>query len=275
MNGGSHYVIGDAHGQFERVVELLQRAGLVDRRLGWSGADATLWSLGDCCDRGPDGIDVVHLFMRLQSEARAYGGRVRVLLGNHDLLLLSARRLGDEPTTGLGGTFVTDWLRSGGVWADLAALGPNEDTWLSTLPAIARHEEWLLLHADAPFYLTLGGSVAEVNNRLAALARGDDPLAWDACLEAFTVHGAFAERPGGSSLATTYLDVFGGERLIHGHTPVSKLTGQPSDEVTEPLIYNQGRCVDADGGLYRGGPGFVCRLDELDADRDDLAAGLG
>jgi hypothetical protein len=45
--------------------------------------------------------------------------------------------------------------------------------------------------------------------------------------------------------------------LIHGHTPINKITGEPA---TEALVYAGGLCVNVDGGLYRGGEGFVYQL---------------
>lgn len=260
------FVLGDPHGQFDRVVALLREAGLIDADLGWSGGDATLWCLGDLCDRGPNGIGVIDLFMRLEREAPASGGAVKLLLGNHDALLLSACRLGEAKTTGLGGTFIADWLRNGGLWEDLNRLNTGHVAWLSRLPAMARHGDWLLVHADAPLYLEYGRTIDEVNRRFATLLAGGAAAAWDHLLDVFSVHRAFSEHnPNGPALAAEMLRVYGGQRLLHGHTPISGLTGQADGEVTEPLVYNGGRCVDVDGGMYRGGPGFLFRLDLPDA----------
>ena len=65
------YVIGDIHGQFDKLLKLLHNAHLIDDRLQWIGDDATLWFLGDFFDRGEQGIDVVELLMRLQRQAPA------------------------------------------------------------------------------------------------------------------------------------------------------------------------------------------------------------
>ena len=40
-------------------------------------------------------------------------------------------------------------------------------------------------------------------------------------------------------------------------------TGQPPEDVREPLVYSRGRCVNVDGGMYLGGPGFVYQLPPL------------
>ncbi|HZL96764.1 MAG TPA: metallophosphoesterase, partial [Vicinamibacterales bacterium] len=81
-------VIGDVHGAYAPLVELLQAIGMIGPDLAWSGGDAHLVSVGDLLDRGPDARKVLDLVMRLQREAVAVGGRVHMVLGNHELMNL-------------------------------------------------------------------------------------------------------------------------------------------------------------------------------------------
>lgn len=91
--GGPRVVaIGDIHGEFDGLVTILQETGLLDDRLAWAGGDAVLVQTGDMVDRGPGVRKVLDLMMRLQGEAASAGGRVVVLLGNHEILNL----LGNE-----------------------------------------------------------------------------------------------------------------------------------------------------------------------------------
>jgi len=78
--------IGDIHGAGDAFVRILQKAGLVDGSQRWSGGTATLVQTGDYLDRGGAVRPVLDLLMRLESEARAAGGRVEVLLGNHEIM---------------------------------------------------------------------------------------------------------------------------------------------------------------------------------------------
>jgi hypothetical protein len=80
--------IGDVHGAYDSLVSILRAAGLADASLSWSGGDATLVQLGDLTDRGPRVRAVMDLLMKLQEEAPRAGGRVVVLLGNHEALNL-------------------------------------------------------------------------------------------------------------------------------------------------------------------------------------------
>jgi hypothetical protein len=82
-------VIGDSHGAFDSYSALLAEVGLVDGKLKWSGGKANLVSLGDFLDRGADSRKIMDLLMRLQKEAAKSGGKVHVLLGNHELMNLT------------------------------------------------------------------------------------------------------------------------------------------------------------------------------------------
>jgi calcineurin-like phosphoesterase family protein len=258
------YVIGDIHGHYGRLVALLQNARLMGDDLAWAGGDEKLWFIGDFFDRGPDGIGVLNLVMRLQREAETAGGRVQALVGNHELTLLSAHYFGQQTSTGPGRTFLADWKRNGGVDQDLARLTDRHIDWLSRLPAMIKIDGKLLAHADALAYTRYGLSVDEVNSSFAALLQSDDAKLWDETLEAFSEHEAFIDsREDGTDRARAFLRVFGAEQLIHGHTPISKVTRQSARSVTSALIYADGLCINVDGGIYQGGPGFVYETPNL------------
>lgn len=76
--------IGDVHGAYEQFVAILQSAQLIDADTHWIGGDTTLVQTGDLFDRGVRVREVMDLLMRLQQEAATAGGRVIVLLGNHE-----------------------------------------------------------------------------------------------------------------------------------------------------------------------------------------------
>jgi hypothetical protein len=81
-------VFGDVHGAYDALVELLRSTGVVGADLRWTAGSVHVVSLGDLLDRGPDVREVLELIMRLQQEARAAGGRLHVVLGNHELMNL-------------------------------------------------------------------------------------------------------------------------------------------------------------------------------------------
>jgi calcineurin-like phosphoesterase family protein len=254
MSDGPTYVVGDVHGSLDQTILLLRMAGLMSEALTWTGGSATLWFTGDFTDRGPLGLASIDLAMWLQREAAAGGGRVDALLGNHDLLLVAARRFGGE--------FLANWRRNGGITADLKGLTQRHANWLISRPAMAMVDHHLLIHADATFYALYGKTVEEVNAAVAASIGSGDPEEWDRLLEALSERHAFDDSsPGGIERAAEFLEHFGAARLVHGHTPISLVGGSPPSKVVAPLIYDHGLCVNVDGGMYLGGPGVIYRID--------------
>ncbi|NJN64248.1 MAG: hypothetical protein HC882_04790 [Acidobacteria bacterium] len=81
--------IGDVHGAFDELTSVLRGVGLIDDQLTWSGGSTHLVMLGDLVDRGPRSIDVLELLIALQPQAKKAGGRVHVVLGNHEAMLLT------------------------------------------------------------------------------------------------------------------------------------------------------------------------------------------
>ena len=240
--------MGDVHGWLERAQGVLERAGVVDGAGHWQAGDSTLAFLGDLVDRGPDGIGVIDWIMRLETEAEAAGGQVIAVLGNHDVLIMSAARWPDR--------FLSSWHRNGGNDDDMARLSAEHRLWLERRPAMALAHEHLLMHADALLYEEYGWTIDAVNDRIGEVLQGDDPDGYEHLLDVFSQRDAFLD---GADLAQSFMRTFGGARIVHGHTPITKVTGQPPEDVTEPYVYADGLCVNVDQCLYRGGPGFVYR----------------
>ena len=66
---------------------------------------------------------------------------------------------------------------------------------------------------------------------------------------------------GGAERAAQFLAPFDTRQLVHGHTPIDHVLQCPAELVAWPLIYANGLCVNIDGGMYRGGPGFIYQLE--------------
>lgn len=257
------YVIGDVHGHLKKLNKLLRDTHLVDEYYVWTGGQATLWFIGDLVDRGPESIAVLDLVIRLQKEAPQVGGQVACLLGNHELMMLAAYRFGRR-STGLSSSFISRWKHNGGNRKDLAALTREHLDWLAQLPAMTLAAEHLLFHADAPFYLRYGSTLEEVNTAIHSLLKKNDDLAWEELIEDFAHRGAFASNHSGADFARRYLSTFGGQQLVHGHTPITAFTRAAAKSVTTPLIYAEQQCVNVDGGMFLGGPGFIYTVPPTD-----------
>lgn len=76
--------IGDIHGDYDNFVKILKEAGLVDDSLKWSGGKTHFVQTGDILDRGDYPKEVFDLIKKLEIEAEEAGGKVHMLLGNHE-----------------------------------------------------------------------------------------------------------------------------------------------------------------------------------------------
>lgn len=88
QSAGRIVAVGDIHGASDAFANILGTAGLIDGQRRWRGGTAVLVQTGDILDRGTAVRDALDLLMRLENEARDAGGRVVVLLGNHEVMNL-------------------------------------------------------------------------------------------------------------------------------------------------------------------------------------------
>jgi hypothetical protein len=78
--------IGDLHGDLGATRAALRAAGGIDDMDRWIGGDLVILQTGDVLDRGDDESQIIELLDRLDREARAAGGAVIALIGNHELM---------------------------------------------------------------------------------------------------------------------------------------------------------------------------------------------
>lgn len=255
------YVVGDVHGHLDELEAALREQGLIDDDGSWSGGASRLWFLGDFTDRGPDGIGVVELAMRLAEEASAEGGSSRMLLGNHEILLLGVYFFGDHPVPVAGGatTFREIWLRNGGLQWDLDRFTDAQAQWLASQPVAAVVDGYLLIHSDSNAYLEYGSTIEDIDGEIAEMLRDPEPLpCWD-LFRNLTRRGAFMGEAGANA-AADLLGELGGRHIVHGHTPIPYQTGEDPSTIAGPRVYADGQVINLDGGIYLGGPCLVARL---------------
>lgn len=77
---------GDIHGDYDRLVDLLRTASVIDRQNAWVGGATHLVLDGDMVDRGPASRKVLDLAMALEPQAASAGGAVHALIGNHEVM---------------------------------------------------------------------------------------------------------------------------------------------------------------------------------------------
>ncbi|MDX2091460.1 MAG: metallophosphoesterase [Kofleriaceae bacterium] len=78
--------IGDLHGDLAAARAALRTAGAIDTNDTWIGGDLVVVQTGDILDRGDDEQAILDLMFALEGQAKAAGGAVVMLLGNHELM---------------------------------------------------------------------------------------------------------------------------------------------------------------------------------------------
>lgn len=153
--GDRIYAIGDIHGRYDLLRELLKRVEAHSRTLP-EPENFHLVLLGDLVDRGPDSAEILRYLVELD---RNIAGLV-VLLGNHEEVML---RVYDGDTA-----LLRSWLRIGGI-ETLRSFGlepPPRDgnpvafleamrraiprhlmDWMRKLPVTARSGDYFFVHA--------------------------------------------------------------------------------------------------------------------------------
>ena len=241
-------VLADTHGEYEIVVEFLRRQGVIDADLNWTFGDSQMVVTGDIFDRGAHQLEILWLFYKLEGEARAAGGALHVLLGNHDTMIMRddlrylhprypevARILGYDSYTQLFApeTLLGDWLRS--------------------RPAVLKLGDMLLMHGGiSPQIVDRGLGVSDLN--AGVLRALDTPVARRDELDEQTAliagnfgplwfRGYFPEatRPDRPYMAPAdlarSLTHFGVSRILVGHTIMPQVTPLYDGQVIAVQVY--------------------------------------
>jgi hypothetical protein len=83
------WAIGDTHGDYTRLIDLLVKGEIIDEvsrqpgdfaNVKWKAGNAVLVCTGDMIDKGTQSIEVLQLFMRLREIAPETGGQVIVTM---------------------------------------------------------------------------------------------------------------------------------------------------------------------------------------------------
>jgi hypothetical protein len=153
--------VSDIHGDYDALSTFLQRAGVVDSAGTWTWGDGHLVVVGDMVDRGAQVTEVLWFLHRLEQEAQRAGGRVHVVLGNHEMMVMrdDLRYVNERYTTGI--------VRYWGIrYPDL--FGPDMELgrWLRSKPVVLKLNDVLFVHGGlAPELATRGLGITTVNTR--------------------------------------------------------------------------------------------------------------
>jgi hypothetical protein len=78
--------VGDLHGDYEVFIHILKENKIIDEGRHWIAEKTHLVQIGDIFDRGPQARRILDFMMILEKEAEEAGGKVHVLIGNHEFM---------------------------------------------------------------------------------------------------------------------------------------------------------------------------------------------
>jgi len=214
--------VGDVHGSYDGLVTILKKSALIDDKNRWVGGNTLLVQTGDILDRGVDVRKVMDLLMSLQRQAGTAGGRVVVLLGNHEVMNIIGITEGVNPDAyksfiapdseerqkkafekwyalfGAGieqdnenpEAYIEKWMEEHppGFFEYIDAMGPEGryGRWIRSFPTMFKYGATLFLHGGiSPVYQEY--SVEAINQNIAA-----DILEYDS-IKAYLINRGFAE----------------------------------------------------------------------------------
>ena len=256
------YALGDVHGDYERLVTLLRGAKLIaadppaPERVRWSAGKAVLVCTGDLIDKWDQGLRVIALLRALQADGARHGGRVVVVMGNHEAEFLASK--------GSGKKFVefARELKSRKLDPAVVAAGRDREgigAWLRDLPFAARVNDWFFAHAGN----SKGRSLAELNTDLRKGVERDGYKARilsdaDSLLEARLHPRPWWEKPGDTSskarerLGKT-VEALGVRHLVIGHQPGKvRFAGGDTRKAGTLTQHFEGLIFFIDVGMSRG-----------------------
>jgi hypothetical protein len=211
------FALSDVHGGYDRLAALLAAAGLARPAppsagaITWSGGDAILVVAGDLIDKGPQPIEVIDALRALEASAVAAGGRVIVLLGNHEAeFFVNPTNAKADGSDGVDRELATLQIDPG----VLAAGTEPRGAWLLARPFGARIGRWFFAHGGS----TRGRTVAALDGALrAALAAhptfdADEIVGGDSILEA---RDWYAD----PAVTVANAAALGVDHIVFGHDP--------------------------------------------------------
>ena len=144
------YSLGDIHGDYDRLVQVLAVGRLIAAKpsepgaVQWTGGGATLVITGDMIDKYTQNLPVIALLRALGPRAEQAGGRLIITLGNHEAEFLASGGADKKAVD------FHDELTSAGISPAEVARGADAGgigQWLRNLPVGAKVGGWFFCHA--------------------------------------------------------------------------------------------------------------------------------
>ena len=246
--------LSDLHGQYDILIQLLEKNQVIDENGHWKYGKGHFVITGDNFDRGDKVLDILWFLFRLQQEAEAAGGKVHVLLGNHEIMVLKGDlRYLHKKYRYTSGAFTTQYhhfFKEGTILGD----------WIASHNVVTSINHRMFLHGGiSPAILNLDVTLQDINTifreqiirnkveeieknkKLKILLRQQGPL-W--------YRGYFGVNRLDMEAIDVILKRFGQKTIVVGHTSMEAITS-----------YYDNKLIAIDCSIKRGESGQVLLIE--------------
>jgi len=155
---GKMFILSDIEGNFAGFRKLLQAGGVIGADYNWTFGNGHLVLIGDFVDRGMQVTEVLWLIYSLEDKAKAAGGYVHYILGNHEIMNMSGDLRYVQPKYIESALLLNEKYTA--LYGDSAELG----RWMRTKNVVEKIGDILFMHGGISRAVNrLGLSVADIN----------------------------------------------------------------------------------------------------------------
>lgn len=165
---GNIFVIGDIHGKYNALVNLLKNNKIIDSDLKWIFGEGQLVLLGDVFDRGDLVTETMWFLYELAIQAQDSGGNVHLLLGNHEIMELT----GDSRYLNGKYIYFTQYFQV--YYFQLFEKNSVLGRWLRSQNVIMQINDYLFMHAGiSPQFAAYDYAWSDINFRVQQYLNSD------------------------------------------------------------------------------------------------------
>ena len=244
--------LSDIHGRFDVLITLLRNHQIIDEDNDWLFGKGHMVITGDVFDRGRQVNEVLWLLYKLEKQALSAGGRLHLLMGNHEQMVLRGDLRYVDDKYNLAETLLN---RS---YDQLYNQKTHIGQWLRSKNTIVKLNNTLFLHGGiSTGWLQHKLNITEANQLLRAHIddNGDDIKSNDVLEFLFRSNGptwyrGFFDDEYSENSLNQLLKYFGVNRFVVGHTTQTQVLGLFDNKV-----------IAVDSGIKNGESGELLFVD--------------
>lgn len=150
--------LSDIEGNFDALRKILQSNGVIDEHFNWTFGKGHVVFNGDMFDRGEQVTECLWLIYSLEEKAKAAGGYVHYILGNHEIMNLSGNH------KYVRSKYAGFAAKTGRTYAELFNGNTELGCWLRTKNIMEKIGDLLFVHAGiSPEMNKLPLSIVKIN----------------------------------------------------------------------------------------------------------------